>query len=117
MAEHFAEEHEFRIRCCCGRVFSEVTEARARDRFEMHRIMSGEAGSGNAPTPATTGAAGTVLPPPTPSAAGAPPPPIVAEARCAGHVRGAGYSHFGLAKNCPTCSLNPALDGTPEDAQ
>lgn len=38
MRKHFATENEFRIRCVCGRVISEATEAKARDRFEMHVV-------------------------------------------------------------------------------
>lgn len=58
-------------------------------------IESGEAGSGNAPTPATTGEAGSGSPPLTPSVAGAPPPSTYpAEQRIARIIRNGIREHF-----------------------
>lgn len=38
--EHFATTSYFVIECVCGRIFSELTEERARQRFEEHYVAA-----------------------------------------------------------------------------
>lgn len=46
----------------------------------------------------------------------APEPDVMAvtpqETRCVGHIRGAGYSHYGLAKNCPHAECKALSDAS-----
>jgi hypothetical protein len=44
MTEHFATTNSFVIECVCGRIFSELTEERARQRFEDHLKSAADTG-------------------------------------------------------------------------